>query len=300
MKSLLESKNIAPLWDRVCSMNDWLKKGGGEFCYDKGINIKIELDSIQTNHINNLAKDLKSWRKGPFRINDLFIDSEWRSFIKWDLLAPYINLENKRIADVGCNNGFYMFAAQTMNPKEIIGFDPSGLYYCQFHFINHLLNLPIKYELLGVQDLPKYARTFGEFDVVFCMGVLYHRSDVFVTLKQLAQGIKKNGELILDTLIVESSDFNIDSSVEFVLSPKESYAKMSNVFLIPNLSALNGWLNRCGFKDIALLEIKETSTDEQRKTEWITGLSLDSFVESNKTIEGYPAPKRAYIKAIRK
>jgi tRNA (mo5U34)-methyltransferase len=45
-----------------------------------------------------------------------------------------------------------------------------------------------------------------------------------------------------------------------------------------------------------------TTADEQRKTEWIGSQSLTEFLDPNdhsKTIEGYPAPKRAYIKAFK-
>ena len=41
-----------------------------------------------------------------------------------------------------------------------------------------------------------------------------------------------------------------------------------------------------------------TSTDEQRRTEWMTTESLADFLDprdSSKTVEGYPAPLRAVI-----
>ena len=37
------------------------------------------------------AKELKPWRKGPFKIDDLFIDTEWQSFIKFNILKPFMN-----------------------------------------------------------------------------------------------------------------------------------------------------------------------------------------------------------------
>jgi tRNA (mo5U34)-methyltransferase len=48
--------------------------------------------------------------------------------------------------------------------------------------------------------------------------------------------------------------------------------------------------------------VVKTSLDEQRTTDWILGESLENFLDSdnpNLTIEGYPAPKRVYIKARR-
>ena len=52
------------------------------------------------------------------------------------------------------------------------------------------------------------------------------------------------------------------------------------------------------FKEFEVLEIKATDLNEQRKTDWIEGESLNNFLneDNSKTIEGYPPPIRAYIR----
>lgn len=253
--------------------------------------VSIELEGSDDEIIANLAKELMPWRKGPFKINNLFIDSEWQSFIKFNALLPHFDARDKRIADIGCNNGYYMFRLNALGAKSVIGFDPSKLFLSQFSFINHFLRTKIAYHLLGVQDLPAFARQNGAFDLIFCLGVLYHRSDPISTLKQLKAGLAKGGELIIDTLFIERDD-------ELVLSPSMSYAKMSNVFFIPSIKALQGWASRANFKDFELLFTSKTDLNEQRKTPWIKGQSLGDFLSSDasRTIEGYEPPKRAYIK----
>ena len=52
------------------------------------------------------AKKLIPWRKGPFKIFGLEIDSEWQSNIKYNLIRPHFNLKDKVVADIGCNNGY--------------------------------------------------------------------------------------------------------------------------------------------------------------------------------------------------
>ncbi len=262
-------------------------------------NLKIELnDTIlidgeisesEKKLINEIAISLKPWRKGPFQIFGTFIDSEWQSFIKYNLLKPHFNLKDKKVADIGCNNGYYLFRMLKEKPKKLVGFDPSGLYKSQFDFIEYFITSKITFEMLGVEDLSFYDE---KFDVIFCLGVLYHRSDPISTLKYLYQGLEKGGELFLDT-------FMIDGENEFCLTPKKSYSKIPNVYFIPTIPALRNWLERAKFSDIEVLEIKKTDLNEQRKTEWILGESLNEFLdeEMEKTIEGYPAPKRVYIKA---
>jgi len=242
--------------------------------------------------IKECALALKPWRKGPFELFDTFIDAEWQSFIKYNLLEPHFNLEGKVVGDIGCNNGYYLFRMLSQKPKKLIGFDPSALYKTQFDFINHFIQSDIVYELLGVEHLPFYEH---KFDTLFCLGVLYHRSDPFATLKSLYQGLNPDGELILDT-------FMIDGDTPVALSPSKTYSKIPNIYFIPTIPALYNWLERAKFKDIELLEIKKTDASEQRKTDWIYGESLENFLDptnSELTVEGYPAPKRVYIKAKR-
>lgn len=263
----------------------------GELCAASfGDCVSLELKDSNEDEIKSLALDLRPWRKGPFKINELFIDSEWQSFVKLNALLPYFNAKNKRIADIGCNNGYYMFRLNSLGAKKVVGFDPNNLFFAQFAFINHFLKTDISFELLGVQDLPTFARKNGAFDLIFCLGVLYHRTDPISTLKQLKAGLVSGGELILDTLIIERDD-------ELVLSPSQSYAKMSNVFFIPSLKALEGWAKRAKFRSFELLFTSKTDLNEQRKTNWIYGQSLDDFLgDDGLSVEGYAPPLRAYVK----
>ena len=274
-----EWKNIKPLYEKVNSLE--IKES------EYKLGDVIEIKTHPKKEIETIAKELKPWRKGPFKINELFIDSEWKSFIKWNILKPHLDLENKDILDVGCNNGYYMFRMLEMNPKSVTGFDPSALFNLQFNFINKFIKSNIKYKLLGVEHIPYYPK---KFDVIFCLGVLYHRSDPINTLKILKQGLNPNSEVILDTLIIEGNE-------EIALSPIR-YQKMKNVYFIPTLKTLYNWIEKAKFKEVEYIGKKYTTTNEQRKTNWIDGESLDSFLnkEQTKTVEGYPPPLRVYLK----
>ncbi len=248
-----------------------------------------EPDMVQ---IEQTARLMLPWRKGPFQINDLFIDSEWQSQIKYNLLEPHFDLKDKIVGDIGCNNGYYLFRMLTHKPKKLIGFDPSAIYYSQFQFIDHFIQSEIVYELLGVEHVEFYEH---KFDVLFCLGVLYHRADPVGMLKSLFKGLNKGGELILDT-------FMIDGEEEICLTPKERYSKIPNIYFVPTINALKNWCYRAGFEMVEVLETMVTESNEQRKTEWIETQSLEDFLDPNdpgKTVEGYPAPKRVYIKAIK-
>jgi tRNA (mo5U34)-methyltransferase len=280
-------KNIAPLRDALNQLpiiNSTVDLGNT-------VSLKTE-DSVDTLELERIARLMMPWRKGPFDLFGLFIDTEWRSDLKYNFLRPHFNLNGKKVADIGCNNGYYMFRFLEDAPSKMVGFDPSALFKTQFDLINHFVKSDIVYELLGIEHLPYYEE---KFDVIFCLGVLYHRSDPIAMLKTLAQGLAEGGEVYLDTFI-------IDGDEPVALCPSESYSKITNVYFVPTLKALENWCFRAGFNSFEVLGTVVTTSDEQRKTDWIESQSLEDFLDpadSTKTVEGYPAPKRGYIR-IRK
>ncbi len=273
-----------PLYERI----DALRSLHCELTLSQSVDLKT--DKSQSAEIKKLALELKPWRKGPFRIDELFIDSEWQSFIKFDILRPFMEgISGKIVADLGCNNGYYMFKMLEFNPAKLIGFDPCLRCRLQFELINALAKTPIKYELLGVEDVTSYALCF---DVIFCLGVLYHRRDPIKMLKDLKMSLNKGGVVFLDSMYIEDER-------EVALIPRKTYSKISNIFFIPSILALRNWCERAGFKDFELLATRKTNQSEQRKTEWIDSYSLGDFLDpkdESLTCEGYEAPKRVYVK----
>lgn len=284
MKALL-AKNIIPLREKIASLPDI----DTQVEFGDTIKIESQIDESIKNRIIETAIALKPWRKGPFNLFGTQIDSEWNSYIKYNLIKEHIDAKGKDVADIGCNNGYYMLKLLPQKPKSITGFDPGAIFYCQFEFLDRFIKSGIKYELLGIEDVASYEK---KFDLILCLGVLYHRSDPIGALKNLYTALNQNGELIIDSLVLEGDD-------ELCLCPKESYAKMKNVYFLPTISSLINWLEWANFKDVKLIATLPTTPEEQRKTAWIDGESLESFVDfkSGKTTEGYPLPIRAYLKA---
>ncbi len=50
------------------------------------------------------------WRKGPFSLYGVNIDTEWRSDWKWDRVLPHLSpLKGRLVLDVGCGGGYHMW-----------------------------------------------------------------------------------------------------------------------------------------------------------------------------------------------
>lgn len=239
-----------------------------------------------------LLKTLMPWRKGPFFIGSddklIHIDTEWRSDWKWERVASHLNLVGKRVLDVGGGSGYHGFRMLGAQAKSIVVIDPSCLFYHQFMAIKHFVgSCDVHYVPVGLEVLP----AGGWFDVVFSMGVLYHRSSPFEHLERLKAQLRHGGTLVLETLVVDGDEHT-------ALVPFERYAMMNNVYFLPSVPALTKWLGKVGFVDIRCVDVNVTDTNEQRATKWMDYQSLTDFLDKDDktlTVEGYPAPKRAVI-----
>ena len=284
-------------WDELRSIFEYLNS----------LNIEpneviTELGVVSVGSVETLSEDdqlklkraieiLIPWRKGPFSICGQEIDAEWRSDIKWERIAPHLeDIENKKVADIGCNNGYYMYRLLEHNPKFVLGMDPSD----RFLFCFELLQIFSKdqrlaYDMLGVDE----ADLFPEFfDTVLCMGVLYHRSDPIAALKAIKKSLKPGGQLIVECQAIEGEG-------PYALFPRNRYAKARNVFFVPTADCIVAWLTRVGFKDIEVFSSEKLNITEQRKTPFAPYESLEDFLDKDdpsKTFEGYPAPIRVSVK----
>ncbi|QSX38835.1 tRNA 5-methoxyuridine(34)/uridine 5-oxyacetic acid(34) synthase CmoB [Shewanella sedimentimangrovi] len=253
-----------------------------------------QLSAGEQEKLENLLRILSPWRKGPFFVHGIHIDTEWRSDWKWDRVSPHISpLTNRTVLDVGCGSGYHMWRMLGAGAKRVVGIDPSSLFLCQFEAIKRLVDpeLPIHLLPLGIEELPP----LDAFDTVFSMGVLYHRRSPIDHLLQLAAQLRAGGELVLETLVVEGDE-------NTVLVPRDRYGKMNNVWFLPSVAALSLWLEKCGFGEVRCVNLDVTSLAEQRSTSWMQNESLVDYLDPkdiNRTVEGYPAPLRATFIAVK-
>jgi tRNA (mo5U34)-methyltransferase len=243
--------------------------------------------------LEQMLRQFIPWRKGPFDLFGVQIESEWQSGLKWERLLPHIlPLRGRRVLDVGCGNGYHCWRALGEEARLVIGVEPYLLYVMQFLSVKNYLRqapcyvLPVK--------LGDYPGPFHYYDTVFSMGVIYHVRSPIDHLLQLKKCLAPGGQLVLETLIV-------DGELGYSLTPADRYARMGNVWFIPSPATLERWLQRAGFSDINLVDTSVTAADEQHSTSWMPFQSLVDGLDPDhpdKTCEGLPAPKRAIMTAI--
>ena len=232
------------------------------------------------------------WRKGPFRIHDVLIDTEWRSDLKWNRLIHHIApLPGRTVLDVGCGNGYHCWRMRGAGARLVIGIDPTLLSVMQFHVVKHFAgDHPVHVLPLGIEDMPK---ELPAFDTVFSMGVLHHRRSPIDHLYDLRGLLRSGGELVLETLVIEGE-------AGLTLLPEDRYAQMRNVWFLPSPPTLELWVSRCGYRNVRTVDVTVTTSEEQRRTDWMSFHSLADFLDPTDpslTTEGLPAPRRAIVLA---
>jgi tRNA (mo5U34)-methyltransferase len=265
-----------------------------------------DLDPARQQALESALKSLRPWRKGPFELFDLHIDSEWRSDWKWDRIAAALgDLAGQQVLDVGCGNGYFGWRLLGAGAAGVLGVDPTVLFFMQHLAISRYLGnaapspnaaqsanflLPIPFELL-----PSHP-----FDLVLSMGVIYHRPDPLAHARALFANTRPGGRVLLESLVVrDGPDLTPVASGD---RGRGRYARMRNVHVVPTLATMKEWLTEAGFAEISTVDVSPTSTAEQRATDWMTFESLAQCLAPDnpeKTVEGYPAPVRAALLARR-
>lgn len=236
-------------------------------------------------------RDLIPWRKGPFHLFGIDIDSEWRSDLKWARIAPHLDLNGCRVLDAGSGNGYYGWRSLQAGAKSVVGIDPSLLYTLQHAAVAYYVDRGGARNIVLPVGLEEFPETEA-FDAIFSMGVVYHRRDPAAHVQALARHAHDRTVLVVECLVMDPGP----------LKPRDRYARMRNVWLVPDIAMLRGWLADAGFGDAWVADVSTTTVEEQRTTAWMPYESLATALDPNDaglTVEGYPAPKRAVMIAKR-
>lgn len=266
-------------------------------CFESSVNDDFEVIlrpklSLEADERDALFAALKAfipWKKGPFHIGDTTIDSEWQSQLKWKRLAPHLpSLKNKVVADIGCHNGFFMYHMLAGGASEVVGIEPVAKHWYNFALLNKIAPDPegrLSFEMFGVEHMDLMPDTF---DVIFCMGILYHHTDPVGLLHKMKQSLRKGGTIVIDCQGIAGNE-------PVALTPSGRYAGGTGFWFLPTLPCLKNWVKRAGLRWHDVFS-GPLDLAEQRSTEWAPIKSLKDFLtlDGEQTIEGYPRPHRFY------
>lgn len=249
--------------------------------FDAKIQVGSEHEVSHRAPIQAALAVLKPWRKGPWSLFGYEIDAEWRSDFKWSRFGSRIDWHDKTVLDVGCGNGYFGFRALDAGARSVLGVESFLLFVMQAALVNWFARsdnvvVPIRFGTDAIR---------WSFDIVLSLGVVYHQRDADQHVRDLFACCRPGGTVVLESIVADH---------DFV--PDDRYARMRNVYYIPSVLTLQNKLEAAGFMDAALVNLSTTTVDEQRTTAYMPFNSLVDALDPNdptRTIEGYPAPRRA-------
>ena len=118
-----------------------------------------------------------------------------------------VDFKGKRILDVGCLDGRYSFYAERQGASEVVAIDineeqfgeqlsPGQNWSYGFLYAHKQFNSKVKYVFpYSVYDLS--PSTFGQFDVVLFLGVIYHIVHLILALERINEVVKMGGGVMV-------------------------------------------------------------------------------------------------------
>ncbi|RMD87791.1 MAG: tRNA 5-methoxyuridine(34)/uridine 5-oxyacetic acid(34) synthase CmoB, partial [Candidatus Dadabacteria bacterium] len=211
-------------WDELRGLLSFLPRiQAKSVCLDSDIVSIGDRSEVSQDVIDIIEKcicALIPWRKGPYSLFGRVIDSEWRSDLKWNRIEPFLDdPHEKKVADIGGNNGYFLFRMANYSPKLMVNFDPNGRFYYQFELLHRFSGVDnMQHEVLGVEDVHLFENFF---DIVLFMGVIYHCRDPLGALRQVYTCLKPGGQMIFESLALPGRK-------PVSLTPPGRYGKMRN------------------------------------------------------------------------
>jgi len=252
--------------------------------------VSVDFQCEDMLEIEELILQLLPWRKGPFKLNDINIDSEWDSSKKWIRFKELeLDLQDKTILDVGSGNGYYAFRMIGDGADQVLCLEPNLVHVSQFASINHFVGskkirmVPERLENSGLRNT--------NFDLIFSMGLLYHQRNPIEHLHELNALLAAGGKIIIETIIAP------DQFGSGIQPTQGNYASMPNVHYVHTDFGCKELFEKLNLEVIRETKPVFTNFEEQRKTRWMPFKSFESALDSKDTtltIEGYPAPARKF------
>jgi tRNA (mo5U34)-methyltransferase len=171
----------------------------------------------------------------------------------WDHISRSVpgDLSGKSVLDIGCNAGFFSVQAKRSNANYVLGIDLSDGFLRQAAFVRDVLDLDIDYKKMSIFDVPSLGI---KFDIVLCLGVIYHCPDPFSAARCI-ESITKH------VAVVESAVVAYETAVnkpiwEFVFpgyndasDAREANDRRFN-WWFPNMKGLGTLFRSAGFTNV--------------------------------------------------
>jgi tRNA (mo5U34)-methyltransferase len=203
-----------------------------------------------------------------FRLPDgRFLRGAMSMELQEERLAPFRlaeDLKGKRILDIGPWDGYYTFEMERRG-AEVVAIDYADL--DTFRELHRALNSQARYLRLDVYELD--PAKIGTFDIVLCLGVLYHLKHPLLALEKICAVTRD--VCIVDTFVIDGETWQQDIRsplpyVEFY-ETDELGGQVDN-WSGPTVTAVEALIRAAGFARADVLCVTDTSAAVAAARHW--------------------------------
>lgn len=109
-----------------------------------------------------------------------------------------VPVKGLRVLDVGCNGGFFSVALKRLGAAAVTGVESHPAYLEQTRLVREALGIDLDLRGMSIYELS--PASVGRFDLVLCLGVVYHLRHPLLGLEALASVTR--GHVVLEAAIV--------------------------------------------------------------------------------------------------
>lgn len=159
------------------------------------------------------------------------------------------SLKGKRVLDLGCNAGFWSLQAVQNGCDFVLGIDGRPMHIDQANFVFETLEIePSKYRFTVANVFDSDVNAFGEFDVVLCLGLMYHVSKPMTLIEKISS--VNTDILVVDTRVSTASG----SYLEIGHEPTEEWVNAVDytLVMVPTRDAMIDLVREFGYAAVVL------------------------------------------------
>jgi SAM-dependent methyltransferase len=158
------------------------------------------------------------------------------------------SLRGRRVLDLGCNAGWWSLRAAEAGADFVAGIDGRQMHVDQANLVFEAKGIdPSRYSF-GVADVLRDKWPDGPFDVVLCLGLLYHVSDPIGLLDRISE--TNTDLLVIDTAVADGAGSYWRSRTDSADDPRSAVG--AKTVLIPSRRALVDLVKSHGYRVVPL------------------------------------------------
>ncbi len=165
------------------------------------------------------------------------------------------NYENKRILEIGPKHGKDSILLSTLKPKELVLIDLPSKREMVDNWLPQVSDkCKTKYIEGNILYLTKdQLEQLGKFDLIFCLGVLYHNVEQIRMLKRIYDLCNNNGTVVIESSTTRNKKL-IKLNVVEIHWP-ETYRGVPTITHNPSRLAIKSWLEMVGFSNVLIRDV---------------------------------------------